>query len=138
MYLGQRIQVEENPDYDPELDEMITTVNISYPGSCAAYTTQYDHMYFSKEKLILRPISALTKEEYLQADRIVKLIDTPGFNTATRGLVWISDFVKGLPVPNGNILQQYLDSIGIDTPKFLLDGQTLQQVGWAVYEKGGE
>lgn len=78
----------------------------------------------------LRPITALTDEEKNELASIMGTLRVDYFSESLHeGLTFSLNIHKTIQA------YQYLQSIGIDLPQYLLNGQTLKEAGLAVYDE---
>lgn len=94
----------------------------------------------SNYKLILKPLSALTNDDAIEAAGVIGGVSHLSKEAQTAQLIQLFSspnfFVNQTNISGYKWFQccQYLQSRGYDLPQYLLDGKTLQEVGLAIYE----
>lgn len=94
----------------------------------------YEDGYNMQAKL--RPFSAITDDEAAHITALAGYFTLNNISEGRRILteLFINDVHCGLQMSTNFQIFQYLISIGVDLPHYLLDGKTLQEAGLAIYE----
>jgi hypothetical protein len=99
-----------------------------------------DGHLFTNTKAVLRPITALTDEEYYKISELCGGANMEYVYKLEHARIiirqlYLNNVHCGLSMSITFQINDYLRSIGIDLPHYLLDGKTLHECGLCVYEE---
>lgn len=102
--------------------------------------SNYKYFNPNESKLILKPLSDIIDEHAIEVGKIHRYLDCKHHTSLEVGRSFCRSLISGdtyydYSLPNILEAIQYLQSQGYDIPHYLLNGQTLQQAGLAVYKK---